>query len=99
MAWLVRRGWSRGFDAFRDRRQRMPDEWRATGETESLGYRGVAAFNAADRRLDREGIQPHLRGALGADCAAASSWPRISQAGDYSAQARREKAEGFHRGL
>src|SRR5258706_14056348 len=42
-------------------------ERRATGKPEGLGRGGVAALDAPDRRLDRAGIRPRLRGPLGTD--------------------------------
>ena len=46
--------------AFRSGRQRLPDERRATSEAEGLGRGDIAAFDAPDRRLGRDGIRPRL---------------------------------------
>src|SRR5208282_142431 len=74
-------------------------ERRATGKAESLGRGGLAAHDAPDRRLDRQGIRRRLPRPLGTDRAAEPAGARISQAGSHPAQTRRGKAEGFYREL
>jgi hypothetical protein len=76
-------------------RERKLSQCEAGGRFEGVGKRGTAAFDAPDRRLDREGIRPRLRKPLGTDRAFASSGARVSQAGHHSAQARRREAEGW----
>ena len=89
----------RGAGRVRLRGRQLSSEPRAAGVAEILGRRDAAAHDTPCRGVDRTGVRHRLSEPVRADCAASSFGDGAPQAAIGVAKARRDQAEGLHRGL